>query len=153
MWSTRILASFGATSGSRVTPTFSQRLAPAAVWHGGSGAYFLTSPSSFPFAPSSSIPSFTSSSPSFRPFSSSASLPNRFNDDRRQKPFQSFTSKYQPEIDQVMRKIENFSRRELIAGVSNGQILLLLFILSIFFPVQNNFNLFTLFVFMVVNML
>merc|ERR1711942_577422 len=105
--------------------------------------------SSYSFTSSSSLASFS------RCFTSTTCLGNRYEDDRRRrpKPFESFSRKYQPEFDHVVRKIENFSRSEFISGVTNGQIIFLVFLLSIFFPVENKVNLFFLVVFMVVNML
>lgn len=85
-----------------------------------------------------------------RHFSSSSAL---FSSNQRPSRWQIFTRKYEPEIDHVMRRIDHFTRYQFIGGVTNGQILLFVFVMNLFFPIQNYVNFFFLIVMMVINMM
>ena len=102
--------------------------------------------------PRNSLSSLTPFLFPIRPFSSSSSL---LSYDQRKGPsrWETFSRKYEPEIERVIRRIDYFNRYPFINGVTNGQILLLVFLLSIFIPISNYFNFLFLIVIMVVNMM
>lgn len=88
---------------------------------------------------------------SHRSFSSSSPL-LAYDKGRRPSKWEAFSRKYEPEINRVMGRLENFTRHPFIGGVTNGQILLLIIILGIFLPINNWINFFLLIGVMVLNM-
>ncbi len=56
-------------------------------------------------------------------------------------------------MDEAMRRVDEFFRRPIIAGVTNGHVFLAILVLGVFFPVRNWFGLLILIIIMVGNSL